>query len=329
MSKKPEDLSTLTKTIHHDPKTHKVTLTTHPIPTPTSTQYLIRVHAIGITKGELLWPEPCSLPFPVPGFDVSGTVITSPSPTSKYRPGTRVYALTNFDRPANAKETTVIEENEISAMPEGMRFEEAAAVPMSAETAWQALFVQGGLTGEKNCEENKKKRVLVIGASGAVGIWAVQLAKWAGVGHVVAVCGTSNVEFVKSLGSDEVIDHREIGVGAWIQKGGEESKFDLVIDGVGGETLKEAWTAPKKDGLLLSIVQPVDGMKPNTSVSEGVEGRFFIVHPNGDQLQQITGMVKKAEIKPTVDSIWRLDDYQKAWERVESGRARGKVVLTV
>jgi NADPH:quinone reductase-like Zn-dependent oxidoreductase len=329
MAQKPEDLSTLTKAIHHEPQTHKVTLTTHSTPTPTPTQYLIRVHAFGITKGELLWPEPCTLPFPIPGFDVSGTILTSPSPTAKYKPGTRVYALTGFERPANAREITVVEESEIAAMPEGICFEDAAAVPMSAETAWQGLFVQGGLKGEEEAEENAEKRVLIIGASGAVGIWAVQLAKWAGVGLVIGVCGTNNVEFVKSLGADEVIDHREVGVGSWVEKGGERSKFDIVIDGVGGDTLKEAWTAPKKDGLLLSITQPVDGMRPETGVSDGVTGTFFIVDPNGDQLRQITGMIEKSKVKPIVDSVWKLDDFEKAWERLESGRARGKVILTV
>jgi NADPH:quinone reductase-like Zn-dependent oxidoreductase len=329
MSKKLEELSKLTSAIHHDPQSHALTLTNHPIPTPSPTQYTLRVHAIGITKGELQWPEPLTLPFPIPGFDVSGTILKSPSPTSKFKPGTRVYALTGFERPANAREITVVEESEIAVIPEGMRFEEAAAVPMSAETAWQGLFVQGGLRGEEDAKENREKRVLVVGASGAVGIWAVQLAKWAGAGCVMGICGTSNVDFVKSLGADEVIDHREVGLRAWIEKVAEENKFDLVIDGVGGETLREAWTAPKKDGLLLSIVQPVDGLKPETGVCEGVTGRFFIVNPNGDQLQRITEMIEKAKVKAIVDSVWKLDDYQKAWKRVESGRARGKVILTV
>lgn len=319
----------LTKAIHHDPKTHKLTLTTHPIPSPTSTQHLIRVHAFGITKGELLWPEPCSLSFPIPAFDIAGTILTSPSSTSKYQPGTRVYALTGFERPGNAREVTLVDEGEIAVIPEGMSFEEAAAVPMSAETAWQALFVQGGLVGKERADENKGIRVLVVGASGAVGIWAVQLAKWAGVGHVVGVCGTSNVEFVKSLGAEEIFDHREVGMGVWIQNAGVEGRFDLVIDGVGGATLSEAWTAPKKNGLLLSIVQPVDGTKPETGVSDGVTGRFFIVDPDGNQLEHITKMIEKVEVKPIVDSVWRMDDYEKAWERVESGRARGKVILTV
>lgn len=203
---------------------------------------------------------------------------------------------------------------------------------------------------------------MVVGASGSVGFWAVQLAKCAGIGHVVEVCGTDNIEFVKSFGADEVIDHRVCRIGAWIKEKGEESKekgqqskgkekegeekgeesgqkdeeseqkdeeskFDLVIDAVGGEAMKEAWTAVKKGGLLLGIAEKVDGTKPETGVSEGVQGEFFLVEPDGAQLQRTTEMINQKKVRPIMDSAWKFEDYEKAWERVESGHAQGKVII--
>jgi NADPH:quinone reductase-like Zn-dependent oxidoreductase len=317
------------KAIIHYPRDHSLQLLSQPDPIPSGSQYLIAVHAVGITKGELQWPEPCSLPTPIPGFDVAGTVLAAPSPQSRFQPGDRVYALTAFDRPANAREKTVIEENELAKIPDELSFNEAAAVPMSALTAKEALFDKGGLAFEENSSSNKEHSLLIIGASGAVGIWAMQFARWAGVRRIVAVCGSSNVNLVRSLGATDTIDHQKTSLKEWAVGRDEGSKFDLVLDGVGGQSLSGAWTAVKKDGRLISIVQPVDDLKPQDGVGEGVKGSFFIVQPSGQQLAIVTDLLKQKLLKPVVDGVYSLNDFQKAFDRVESGRARGKVILEI
>ncbi|TLD19502.1 alcohol dehydrogenase [Venturia nashicola] len=438
------------KVIQHDPDNHKLTLTSTTSPTKRAASYTVRVHAFGITKGELQWEEPCSLKKnAVPGYDVAGTIEDVPADPDKappkFQPGTRVYALTAFERAGNAREFTIVEESEMALMPKNVFWREAAAVPMSALTAWQALFIHGGLkaeeaTGRKRtrANDNALKRVLIIGASGSVGFWALQLAKWAGIAHVVGVCGTDNVEFVRGFGADEVIDYRKNNMGAWLRFGDyesgkvhdskkkgkksrvkveqdvkeeddieeeddvkeeedvkqeddvnqidevedeadvkveedekgvpvgpavggagnstlarksvkeeerkhspeksevkaeenkeidEESKFDLVIDGVGGTALREAWTTVKKGGLLLGIAEEVEGTKPKTGLSENVRGKFFIVKPDGSQLQRITEMIEQKKVRPIMDSAWDFEEYDRAFDRVGSGHAQGKVVI--
>jgi NADPH:quinone reductase-like Zn-dependent oxidoreductase len=169
-----------TKALVHDSRTHTIKLSTEKTPIPTKTQYLIQTHATGITKGELEWPEPNSSQTPIPGFDVAGTIIHSPSPDSKFKDGDSIYALTSFSRAGNAREITIVEESEIAPSPKNLSWAEAASVPMSGLTAWEALFTHGGLHPVTNDPVNRRRRVLVVGASGAVGIWAVQLAAWAG-----------------------------------------------------------------------------------------------------------------------------------------------------
>lgn len=317
------------KSLIHNTKDHSLKLGSQPEPVPSPSQYLIRVQAIGITKDELQWQEPNTLPDPNPGYDVAGIVVAAPPKDAKFSKGDRVYAMTGPERTANARELTTIDESEITTMPKNLSFEDAAAVPMSAMTAREALFDKGCFANKADSPENEYLSLLVIGASGAVGIWAVQLAKWAGIGRVVGVCGTNNVDFVRNLGADEVIDHRKTSLKEWASTHGEEGDFDLVLDGVGGSTLSEAWALVKKGGQLISIVQPVDNTKPKEGVNDGVKGSFFIVSPRGNLLAEITELIEQKSVRPVVDSIHELNDFQAAFDRVESGRARGKVILQI
>lgn len=319
------------KAIIHDCKDHSLKLLRVDHPTPSPSQYLVKVHAVGITKGELQWPEPHELEAmtAVPGFDVAGTVIRAPLGASKCQPGDRIMAMTAAGRPANAREITLVEESEIALLPGALTFTDAAAVPMSALTASEALFERGGFAKEAGAPANRDKSVLVIGASGAVGIWAIQLAKWAGIGTIVGICGTKNVEFVKSLGASEVMDHSQESLEDRMLAGGEQSKFDMVLDGVGCKMLAEAWTAIKSNGTLLSIVEPVEGTRPETGVSEGVNATFFIVEWRGDRLERLSRLIEEGYAKPVVDSVFHLEDFQKAFDHVETGRARGKVILQI
>lgn len=316
-------------TVLHNVKDHSLSLSNHETPSPTSLQYLIEVHATTLTSGELQWPEPNSLIDPIPGFDLAGTVISTPQDFPPgdvaYKIGTRVYGLTSFSRRGNARSITVAEHSEIAPIPEMISFNVAASIPLSALTAWQALFDHAGLTPENNI--NTGKRILITAASGGVGIWLVQLASWAGV-HVTGTCGAANIDFVKSLGAIDIFDYKTADIDSWLQ-GSNDRMFDIVIDCVGGDTLQKVWTFAKPGGVVTSIALPPDIMKPSQGVKEGVRSFWFIVEPNGTQLQILGDLVVNGTIKAKVDSVWELNDFQLAIQRVSNGHVSGKVVLKV
>ena len=320
------------KALIHNIETQKLIFTSVEVPTPSSAEYLVRVHAVTLSAGELFWTRPEELTESIPGVEFAGEVVTSPQ-TSRFQPGDEVYARTTFPRPGAAREYTIALEHELARKPSNLTAEEAVSVPMSAETAWQALFVHGGLSAPevgKKANENRGKRVLVTGASGGCGVWIVQLAKAAGA-YVVGTCGPQNQELVRGLGADEVLDYSKTGPKAWTEAD-EARKVDLVVDCVGGASLDEAWTAVKDGGLVLTIA-PKPGYAQPTRPSEGVgrdvSGRFFIMTADGSQLEKVTRLIEEGVYKPLVDSVWKFEDWEKALEKVNGGHARGKVVLRI
>ncbi|KAJ5468452.1 hypothetical protein N7475_006204 [Penicillium sp. IBT 31633x] len=178
-----------------------------PIPTPTApNQLLIRIKATTIIRDMLTWPETYQHPYTIPGHDFSGTVAAiHPNSSSIFKPGDAVFGMTHADRPSTWAEYAIVMAHEVAPKPSNLTWEEAAALPLSAQTAYEALFVHAGLalplgraleeeiqTDEGKDEENARKlekRVLVTGAAGGVGIYLVQLAARAGA-HVVAGCGS-------------------------------------------------------------------------------------------------------------------------------------------
>lgn len=313
-----------------DPKT----LTLDPDhPSPASTNhpecYIIRTKATALTRSELTWPEPLLPDIPVPGFDLAGEVISVPTASGKYafKPGDQVYALTTFTWKGNARETSVAHENELALKPKNLSWEEAASVPLSALSAYEALFVHGNLTKPNN-GNNLGKRVLVTAASGSVGIWGVQLAHEAGA-EVVGTCGTSNVEFVKSLGADTVLDYKTTNLLKWVREDTEARSFDVVFDCIGGQTLTDAWKCAKSGGKVISVAEPPDPKKPADGVAEGVKGVWFIVKANGAALGEVTSLIDEEKCKPVVDSVYALEQFQDAFDRLEGGHAKGKVILKV
>ena len=302
-------------------------------PPPSSAEYpdcyIIRTKATALTRGELIWPEPLTPDIPVPGFDLAGEIISIPTAAGKwaFKPGDEVYALTTFSWKGNAREISIGHERELALKPKNLSWAETATVPLSALSAWEALFVHGNLDAPKT-GNNSGKRVLITAASGSVGVWGVQLAHEAGV-EVVGTCGTSNVEFVKSLGADIVLDYNKTNLLDWVDEDFDARGFDVVFDCIGGQTLTDAWKCAKKDGKVISVAEPPDPKKPAEGVAEGVEGVWFIVKANGAALAEITTLIEEGKCKPVVDSVYALEQFKEAFARLESGHAKGKIVLSV
>ncbi len=254
---------------------------------------------------------------------MAGSVVIAPS-DSPFTVGDEVYARTNYYRTGTAQEYATAPTEELALRPKRLTWAESATVPMSAETAWQALFVNAGLKPEAGAGA-KGKRVFVTAASGGVGTWVVQLARWAGA-EVIGTCGSDNVEWVKSLGASEVIDYKNTDVKEWATSD-ESRKADIVIDCIGRKSLEDAWWVVKDGGVLISIFQPPEEVKPVGFAGKDIMNLFFIMESNGTQLTEITKLIDGGSFVPALDSVFSLEKFEEAFAKLESGKTRGKVVL--
>ena len=290
-----------------------------PVPGPSATRYVIRVHCTAITTAELTWPAVTSCSSPIPGHDHSGTVVSAPTAASEmatFKPGDEVFALTAFNRDGSAAEYVYASEQELARKPSNVSYEQAACIPLSALTAWQAFYTHGRLRTDSN--------VLILGATGGVGVMAVQIAKHhtAHEGKVSATCGTKNIDFVKNLGADEVFDYSQ-GPG-----GLEGKKFDFILDTVGGAWQNDAWQWVEDGGWLISVHSPFDEEKQRKLASR-VKSLYFIVEPDAVVLGEIAELVEQGKLRGIVDSVFPLGEGAKAFEKLHRGHARGKIVLKV
>ncbi|KAK0752934.1 hypothetical protein B0T18DRAFT_395658 [Schizothecium vesticola] len=310
--------------------------TTAPVPTPSHPDdVLVRVAATAPCAGELTWVVafPASIPQEkqmVPCQDMAGTVVSAPA-SSGFVPSDRVYCRIDAQRAGAAREYALARVSELAKIPERLGWVEAAATPLSALTAWQALFVQGGLDAEgvKGGKENAGKRVLVTGAAGGVGSWIVQFAKLAGVGGVVAVCSGAGAEAARKLGADEVVDYTKGTIDEWAEGDREKREVDLVVDVVGGKTLAGCWGALKEGGTIVGINTPPDMVKPEGMAKTAGKSLFFIVEPLGSNLAEIGKLIDAGKVGPTVDSVWEFAEFEQAFARLDSGHAKGKIIIKV
>ncbi|KAF1996758.1 NAD(P)-binding protein [Amniculicola lignicola CBS 123094] len=332
-------LPTHQKAIYLNTQTNKLSFTTQaPLPSIPE-EHILQVHSTAITNGELTWAPFCNWPTEhVPGYDVSGTILTAVA-GSKFAPGDIVYGRVAAGREGTAREYATILPSETALVPARLKgskrgMQEAASIPMSAHTAWQALFTQGELctppsvdttTGAVIGGQAKGKRVLVLGAAGSVGMMAVQFGRLAGA-WVAGTASPGNKGLVGELGADEVIDYTATTVSKWIA-GEEERKFDLVFDCVGGRSMLDGWSAVRSDGIYVSVVPGF--AEPEGGKPEGVRSKWFVMEASGEELEGIGRFVEKGLVRGCVDSVWRLEEFEDAFAKTKGGHARGKVVFGV
>lgn len=288
-----------------------------PMPTLQPDDALVRVYATGITPAELTWDESYQNPdgsprIPgIPGHEVSGVVEAIGPRATGVSVGETVYGLTDFPRDGAAAEYVAVRASNLAPKPQRIDHVQTAAVPLSGLTAWQALFDHGGLAAGQ--------RVLIHGGAGGVGTFAVQLARWRGA-HIIATASSSNADFLRKLGADEVIDYRAVRF--------EEAArdIDVVLDPIGGETQERSWRVLKRGGILVALSAPIQADVP---AKYGARGVFFIVTPNQDELSEIARLIDAETVRPVVADVLSLARAREAFERGVQGHTRGKIVLQV
>lgn len=282
---------------------------------------LIRVHATGITPAELTWQETyrnCDgsdrLPS-IPGHEVSGVVENVADDFNDLLIGEEVYALTSFCRDGSAAEYVAVQAADLAPKPKTLKHAQAAAVPLSALTVWQAFFDHAHLA--------KGQRVLIHGAAGGVGTFAVQVAHWCGA-YVIGTASAQNRDFLLRLGANEVIDYNQVQFERVIQD------VDVVLDTIGGETRERSWQVLKPAGVLITLTAPIpESEAAIQSRPGGRRGLFFIVEPNREQLGKITELIDSGAIRPVIAETISLARGREAFERGATGHTHGKLVLEV
>jgi NADPH:quinone reductase-like Zn-dependent oxidoreductase len=274
---------------------------------PEPGEALVRVHAAGITRDELEWPVD-RLPA-IPSYELSGVVAAVARDVRNVAVGEAVYGLTGFDRDGVAAEYATVPARFLAAKPQSLDHVEAAAIPLAALSAWQGLFDHGRLV--------EGERVLIHGASGGVGHFAVQLARWRGA-YVIGTASAAGLNLARELGVDQLLDSASSGFE------GAFEPVDLVFDTVGGERLARSAEVLGARGRLVSVAE-----EPPASVAETIEATYFVVEPNREQLVELARLVDAGTVRPAIDSVFALDEARAAFERLTASGKRGKVVLRV
>ena len=302
---------------------------------------LVQIHAAGVNlldakirDGEFKLFLPYRFPL-ILGNEVAGVVVRVGSRVQRFKPGDEVYARPDDDRIGAFAEFIAIQEDAVAKKPKNLTMEEAASIPLVGLTAWQVLVERANLkTGQK---------VLIHAGSGGVGTVAIQLAKHLGA-IVATTTSTANLEWVKRLGADLVIDYRKDDFEQILQD------YDVVLNSLGAETLEKSLRVLKPGGKLISISGPPDpdfaqdrGLSwivrlamrllsyriRNKAKRHHVSYSFLFMRASGDQLREIGSLIESGIIRPVMDRVFPFESTKEALAYVETGRAKGKVVVKV
>lgn len=285
-----------------------------PKPAPGRGELLIHIRAAGLTPTELQWypttheRSGARRRRAVPGHEFSGVIAAAGPDTVGFGAGQEVYGMNDWFADGAMAEYCVAQPASVASKPPRLTHIEAAAVPIGALTAWQGLFERAKLQAGEY--------VLVHGGAGAVGSFAVQLARSRGA-HVTATASAHNLEFVSALGADRVIDYHAT------RFEDDVSGVDVVFDTVGGETLERSWSVLKPGGRMITIAATSE-----TTSDERAQRAFFIVEPNREQLTRIGALLEAGDLHPVVDAVVPFSDAPAAYAGGAQRRhGRGKLVV--
>jgi NADPH:quinone reductase-like Zn-dependent oxidoreductase len=310
-----------------------------PRPVPKPDEILVQVHAAGLNPIDTMIPKGTFKPFlrfQLPatlGSDLAGVVVEVGSRVTRFKAGDAVFASI-FDLGTGAlAEFAIVPESAAALKPANLEFVEAASIPMVGLTSWQALKERAQLT--------RGQKVFIPAGSGGIGTFAIQLAKHLGA-KVGTTTSTGNVDLVRSLGADEVIDYKKQEFEDVLRD------YDAVLGTVRGDVLEKSLRILKPKSIIISLVGPPDaafgrarGMNffmvfvftllsrklIGHAKKRGVAYSFLFVHPDGDQLEEIGELLKAGSIRPVIDKVFPFDQAKEALAYLEKGRARGKVVV--
>jgi NADPH:quinone reductase-like Zn-dependent oxidoreductase len=277
------------------------------VPDPGPGELLVQVRATAVTARELDWPETWPA---IPCHDLSGVVTAADAEVTGWRAGDEIYALIGFDRPGAAAEYVTVPAADVAAKPSTLSHEEAAAVPLGALTAWQALHDHASL--------HAGQHVLVHGGAGGVGGYAVQLAAHEGA-VVTATASARDADFVADLGARRVIDYTS-------RFEDQVRDVDIVIDPVGGEVMTRSWPVLRPGGTLVAIAEPPGDKAPGRPDITAV---YFVVEPNSTQLRELARQIDNHQLRPLVADTLELTALPQAFGAERQRRAPGKIVISL
>lgn len=281
-------------------------------PTPARDEVLVRVHAAGINSFDWkirdgLLQDVFKLPLPATlGIELAGEVVEMGADVTRLAVGDRV--MGTWGALGAYADHVAVAASRLTRTPDGLADTVAAAIPVTALTAWQALFDAGGL--------KRGQTVLIHGAAGGVGGFAVQFARRAGA-RVIGTAQGMHAAYLRDLGADEVIDYRTSAFWEVARN------VDLVLDLVGGEALTQSWQILSKDGAIVSTAAP-EIMAQTPTDKRGV---WFQMQPDADKLAEVAGLVALGELKAHISEVVELDHAAAAIERNKTGHGPGKTVI--
>lgn len=295
-----------------------LTLTDATVPRPASGEVLVKVMAAGVNtvdykirQGSLKWLMPGSLPR-TPGGEISG-IVEQAGPDSKvFKTGDKVFAMLGVGNGGYTQYVTV-QEKLLCKIPQNIDFEHAAAIPLAGLTALQSLRDKGKISSGM--------KVLINGASGGVGIYGVQIAKAFNT-RVTATCSDKNIDFVRSLGADTVIDYRKDDFTRM------NARFDIVFDAVATTNYTQSSGVLSKKGIYVTTVPNVNVLIHQiTNAFRSRKSYGMLAKPGGKDLSVLATMIKEGRVKAVIDKSYSLAQASEAHKYIETGRVRGKLVL--
>ena len=290
------------------------------VPAPALDDVLVEVRAASFTPTELDWPSTWvdrtgrDRRPTVPGHEVSGVVAGLGYGAAGFAVGTEVFGLTDWYRDGAAAEYVAVEARNLAPKPASLSHAEAAAATLAGLTAWQALFVHGHL--------QPGQTVMIHGAGGGVGTYAVQLARAAGA-RVIGTGRAGARDLVLELGADEFADLSDKG------RLGRAEPVELVVDLVGGEPLRRSWRLVRAAGAVVSVVDASVASASAEAPAAGVRGVFFVVEPDSAQLTELARRFDAGELRPVVGRVFDLAAGGHAFGAKQAGGVPGKAVLQV